>query len=182
MGKRGAEVKGLLAWLAITFAAAGIGAMASSGAEGFYAQLAKPAWAPPASVFGPMWTLLRVADQGNRDRTAHAGAVRRAAGGQRHLELAILRAALRCCRLRRCGTAVCAGSCDNLGILARAFAGRHADAALPGVGGFCMRAHVEHVAHESWIAGIGARQTPAVFSPPRVGGDTLLNYGDRPVA
>lgn len=60
MGMRSAEIKGLLAWFAITFAAAGIGAMASAGAEGFYAQLARPAWAPPASVFGPVWTLLYV--------------------------------------------------------------------------------------------------------------------------
>lgn len=60
MGKRGKEIKGLLAWFAITFAAAGIGAMASSGAPVFYAQLAKASWAPPASVFGPVWTLLYV--------------------------------------------------------------------------------------------------------------------------
>lgn len=60
MGMRGRDIKGLLAWFAITFAAAGIGAMASSGAETFYAQLAKPAWAPPGSVFGPVWSVLYV--------------------------------------------------------------------------------------------------------------------------
>lgn len=58
MGKRGKEIKGLVAWFAITFAAAGIGAIASSGAPAFYAQLDKASWAPPASVFGPVWTLL----------------------------------------------------------------------------------------------------------------------------
>lgn len=58
MGKRSGQLKGLLAWYAITFAAAGIGALASSGADTFYAQLARPAWAPPASLFGPVWTLL----------------------------------------------------------------------------------------------------------------------------
>lgn len=54
------QFKGLLAWLAITFAAAGIGAIASSSAAEFYAMLRLPSWAPPASVFGPAWTLLYV--------------------------------------------------------------------------------------------------------------------------
>ncbi|MFD2365973.1 TspO/MBR family protein [Pseudoduganella sp. GCM10020061] len=58
MGQRGKQVKGLLAWFAITFAAAGIGAMASAGAENFYAQLVRPSWAPPGSVFGPVWSVL----------------------------------------------------------------------------------------------------------------------------
>ena len=41
-------------------AAAGLGALASIEAREFYATLAKPAWAPPAAVFGPVWTLLYV--------------------------------------------------------------------------------------------------------------------------
>ena len=49
---------GLLAWFAISFAAAGLGAAASVHAGPFYAQLARPAWAPPASLFGPVWTVL----------------------------------------------------------------------------------------------------------------------------
>lgn len=49
---------GLLGWLAVAFVAAGIGAVASIDAPSFYAQLAKPAWAPPAGVFGPVWTTL----------------------------------------------------------------------------------------------------------------------------
>ncbi len=48
----------LAGWLACCFAAAGIGGIASAQAPEFYAQLAKPAWAPPASLFGPVWTLL----------------------------------------------------------------------------------------------------------------------------
>jgi tryptophan-rich sensory protein len=53
-----AQVAGLLAWLAVVFVAAALGAIASADAPTFYAQLAKPAWAPPASVFGPVWSLL----------------------------------------------------------------------------------------------------------------------------
>jgi len=49
---------GLFGWLAISFIASGIGVLASIRADTFYAQLVQPSWAPPASVFGPVWTLL----------------------------------------------------------------------------------------------------------------------------
>jgi translocator protein len=48
----------LLGWLSVVFAAAGVGAIASVNAQGFYAQLSKPWWAPPAGVFGPVWSVL----------------------------------------------------------------------------------------------------------------------------
>jgi benzodiazapine receptor len=48
----------LVAWLALTFAAAAAGAIASVNAAAFYAELARPPWAPPAAVFGPVWTVL----------------------------------------------------------------------------------------------------------------------------
>lgn len=35
-----------------------LGAAASLNAPDFYAQLQKPDWAPPAGVFGPVWTTL----------------------------------------------------------------------------------------------------------------------------
>lgn len=47
----------LLCLLAV-FVAAALGALASVDASVFYAQLAKPVWAPPAGVFGPVWSLL----------------------------------------------------------------------------------------------------------------------------
>ena len=49
---------GLAGWLGVTFAAAAIGAVASADASTFYAQLVRPAWAPPASAFGPVWSAL----------------------------------------------------------------------------------------------------------------------------
>lgn len=52
------QVVGFIAWLAICFVAAGIGAVASVQAGSFYLSLMRPPWAPPATVFGPMWTVL----------------------------------------------------------------------------------------------------------------------------
>lgn len=53
-----AQAVGLLAWLLIAAVAGGIGSAASLQAGSFYAQLERPAWAPPAWVFGPVWTVL----------------------------------------------------------------------------------------------------------------------------
>ena len=47
-------------WIALVAVAAALGALASRDAAAFYAQLARPAWAPPAGVFGPVWTTLYV--------------------------------------------------------------------------------------------------------------------------
>jgi benzodiazapine receptor len=52
------QIVGLLAWLSAACAAGVLGAVASVNAASFYAQLSKPSWAPPASVFGPVWTAL----------------------------------------------------------------------------------------------------------------------------
>ena len=52
------QIVGLLAWLAVSFVASGIGAVASIRAVSFYGQLVQPSWAPPSSVFGPVWTIL----------------------------------------------------------------------------------------------------------------------------
>ncbi|MDR3454532.1 MAG: tryptophan-rich sensory protein [Rhodoferax sp.] len=52
------QALGLIAWLVIAFVAAGVGAIASVEAASFYAQLVRPSWAPPASVFGPVWSVL----------------------------------------------------------------------------------------------------------------------------
>jgi translocator protein len=52
------QLAGLVVWLTITFIAAAVGALASVQANTFYAELLKPAWAPPASLFGPVWSTL----------------------------------------------------------------------------------------------------------------------------
>lgn len=52
---------GLAGWVALCAITGAIGAIASIDAKEFYATLAQPAWAPPAAVFGPVWTLLYMA-------------------------------------------------------------------------------------------------------------------------
>jgi benzodiazapine receptor len=52
------QIAGLFGWLLVTAGAAGVGAMASIDAASFYAELQRPAWAPPAWLFGPVWTVL----------------------------------------------------------------------------------------------------------------------------
>ncbi len=49
---------GLILWCLVSFVAAGVGAAASIQAETFYAELVRPAWAPPGALFGPVWTVL----------------------------------------------------------------------------------------------------------------------------
>lgn len=45
--------------LAVCFAAAGIGGWFTARSVGeWYADLSKPAWTPPDSIFGPVWSLL----------------------------------------------------------------------------------------------------------------------------
>jgi len=52
------QIAGLVAWLVVTFLAAAIGGAASIEAGSFYGELVRPGWAPPATVFGPVWTIL----------------------------------------------------------------------------------------------------------------------------
>lgn len=49
---------GLAGWAAITCAAAAAGALGSASASAFYAELTRPAWAPPGWLFAPAWTTL----------------------------------------------------------------------------------------------------------------------------
>jgi translocator protein len=49
---------GLLGWLLLAFAAAAAGGLASVRAGSFYLGLIRPEWAPPAWLFGPVWSVL----------------------------------------------------------------------------------------------------------------------------
>src|SRR3954470_9544233 len=55
---RSIQALGLVGWLLVCFAAAAIGAIASADAGAFYSQLARPSWAPPGWIFGPVWAVL----------------------------------------------------------------------------------------------------------------------------
>jgi len=52
------SLAGLLGCLALTAVAAAIGGYASAHAGSFYQQLIRPNWAPPAWLFGPVWSAL----------------------------------------------------------------------------------------------------------------------------
>lgn len=52
------QIVALVVALLVSFAAAAIGGLATQRAPEFYASLSRPPWAPPASVFGPVWTVL----------------------------------------------------------------------------------------------------------------------------
>ena len=52
------NVAGLVVCFIIAFAAAAVGSVASIRASEFYLELSRPTWAPPAGVFGPVWSAL----------------------------------------------------------------------------------------------------------------------------
>jgi tryptophan-rich sensory protein len=95
----------LVGWLTLVAAAGALGAVASVDAAAFYAKLQRPSWAPPAAAFGPVWTLLYALmalaawlvwrEKGAPPPRRRARALRRAARGQRAVELAVLRLAPR---------------------------------------------------------------------------------------
>ncbi len=55
---RPADWLALCCWIALPLAAGLVGGIASVAAPRFYLSLLRPAWAPPAWLFGPVWTVL----------------------------------------------------------------------------------------------------------------------------
>ena len=54
------QLVGLAGWLAASFVAGGIGAVASASAGAFYGSPSQPSLAPPAWLFGPVWSVLYI--------------------------------------------------------------------------------------------------------------------------
>jgi benzodiazapine receptor len=52
------QIAALIVALGVTAVGAAAGGWASVGARSFYAALDRPGWAPPGSLFGPVWTVL----------------------------------------------------------------------------------------------------------------------------
>ncbi|MBX3656703.1 MAG: tryptophan-rich sensory protein [Ramlibacter sp.] len=48
----------LIGWLAVAFATAAVGGLASANAGDFYRDLIRPPWAPPGWLFAPVWSAL----------------------------------------------------------------------------------------------------------------------------
>ncbi len=56
---RGRQALGLVVVVVVTFAAAGVGSVFTSGSVSqWYPALARPSWTPPGWLFGPVWTAL----------------------------------------------------------------------------------------------------------------------------
>jgi translocator protein len=51
-------VIGIAGWVLVSFAAAAVGGVASANAGDIYERLSRPGWAPPAFLFGPVWSVL----------------------------------------------------------------------------------------------------------------------------
>ena len=54
------QTLGLAGWLLVSFIAGAVGGLASTNDSSFYGQLVQPSWAPPAWLFGPVWSVLFV--------------------------------------------------------------------------------------------------------------------------
>jgi len=52
------SARGALLWFGLTFLTAVVGGLASARAAQFYDALQLPQWAPPPTVFGPVWSVL----------------------------------------------------------------------------------------------------------------------------
>lgn len=55
---RAQQVAAFAVCVLLCFATSALGALASVNAGSFYAELTRPAWAPPGWLFGPVWSVL----------------------------------------------------------------------------------------------------------------------------
>ena len=156
---------GLVGWLVATFAAGSVGAIASARATTFYGQLTQPTWAPPAWLFGPVWSVLYILmavaawliwRKHSFMRCSHrALALRYSTLRQRTLDLVVLRAASRRALAGRDCPALAAHRGNYFRVLASAAARRTVAGALFRLGKLRVRAYLVFVAVEScgsWLA------------------------------
>ncbi len=153
------QIVGLVGWLAISFAAAAIGGLASADAGAFYRELIRPAWAPPSWLFAPAWTLLYLLmgiaawlvwrKEGFRRASHRADVVSGPARRQRTLDVALLRLASRGVCLRRDPHSLDADSLHACRFLARASPCRSSANPLPCLGDLCVRAHLCRLERQS---------------------------------
>ncbi len=54
------QILGLIGWFVASFVTAAIGSAATMRAGSFYVNLIRPEWAPPPTIFGPVWTVLYI--------------------------------------------------------------------------------------------------------------------------
>ena len=158
------QVVGLVGWLAVSFAAAGIGAVASINAASFYGQLVQPGWAPPASVFGPVWTILYALmgiaawlawrEGGGSHCACSAYLILAAAHGKCTMELALLCLASRRFGIRQYRTALVTYRCYADIFLADTSSCGCSPYSLLVVGQFCFCTQLVRVAAQSTDSGI----------------------------
>ncbi len=158
------QILGLVAWLLVSFAASAVGAVASIHARSFYGQLIQPQWAPPGSVFGPVWTTLYVLmaiaawlvwrTGGFRAHRQALSIIFVAARVQRIMELAILCLAPGGSGARRCAGIVAVYPGHDSFFLARSTAGRCTARSLSALGELRIRAELFGLATESADSGL----------------------------
>ena len=152
------DIAALIGWLAVCFAAATLGAVASVNAPEFYRQLSRPDRAPPAWLFGPVWTLLYllmgvaawlVWREARIPWCPHgARALSVPISRERFVELVIFRLALGGDRVLGDRRLVDAHLGNDRRLLARATLGRRTARAVPGLGYFRHRAGLQNLAAE----------------------------------
>ena len=180
----------LAGWIALCAVAGAIGAIASVDAAEFYATLERPSWAPPAGVFGPVWTLLYMSmavaawlvwrERGWARARGALGLFVAAARFQRAVVVAVLRLASRRAGVRRHPRAAGAHRRDHRGVRAHSQAGGMVVGAVSRLGELRDAAQLFRVAAKSSAAVAASHVTCTVCSAPSSTRSTVLRPRSAP--